>query len=159
MGLANYDFTSIDQMTDVEAKGYYEEKCQTESPDKVFARLLAGTREHCRVLLPWNEKLPSYHEGLTQEIKKEVQKAYKDIIELRRSDKTFIYGDFEVLNKKKNRFVYRRYEGSIEYVIDCNLHKDTCKAYVLSGEYELVYTTKGNGKELSSYEARIWKRK
>ena len=159
MGLANYDFTSIDQMTDVEAKGYYEEKCQTESPDKVFAQLLAGTREHCRVLLPWNEKLPSYHEGLKQEIKAEVQKAYKDIIELRRSDKTFIYGDFEVLNKKKNRFVYRRYEGNIEYVIDCNLYKDTCKSYSLNGEYELIYTTRGNGSELSSYEARIWKRK
>ena len=58
MGLANYDFTSIDQLTDVEAKGYYEEKCKTESKEKVFAELLAGTREHCRVLLPWNENVP-----------------------------------------------------------------------------------------------------
>ena len=159
MGLANYDFTSIEQMTDVEAKGYYEEKCRTESSEKVFAQLLAGTREHCRVLLPWNEKLPAYHEGLIQEMKEEVQKAYKDIIELRRSDKTFIYGEFEVLNKKKNRFVYRRFEGQLEYVIDCNLNKDTCKSYFLKGDYELVYTTKGEGAELSSYEARIWKKK
>ena len=158
MGLANYDFTSIDQMTDVEAKGYYEEKCQTESPDAVFARLLAGTREHCRVLLPWNEKLPSYHEGLTQEIKEEVQQAYKDIIKLRRSDKTFVYGEFEVLNKKKNRFVYRRYDGNTEYVVDCNLNKNACKSYSLNDGYGLVYTTKGEGSELSSYEARIWKK-
>ena len=159
MGLANYDFTSIDQMTDVEAKGYYEEKCRTEDKDKVFAALLAGTREHCRVLLPWNETLPSYHAGLTQDIKEEVQKAYKEIIELRRSDKTFIYGDFEVLSKKKNRFVYRRYEGQKEYVIDCNLNKDACEAYTLGGGYELVYTTNSDKAELSSYEARIWKKK
>ena len=159
MGLANYDFTSIDQMTDVEAKGYYEEKCRTEDKDKVFAALLAGTREHCRVLLPWNETLPSYHAGLTQDIKEEVQKAYKEIIELRRSDKTFIYGDFEVLSKKKNRFVYRRYEGQTEYVIDCNLNKDACEAYTLGGGYELVYTTNSDKAELSSYEARIWKKK
>ena len=159
MGLANYDFTSIDQMTDVEAKGYYEEKCRTEDKDKVFAALLAGTREHCRVLLPWNEMLPSYHAGLTQDIKEEVQKAYKEIIELRRSDKTFIYGDFEVLSKKKNRFVYRRYEGQTEYVIDCNLNKDACEAYTLGGGYELVYTTNSDKAELSSYEARIWKKK
>ena len=59
MGLANYDFTSIDQMTDVEAKGYYEEKCQTMDKDKVFSQLQAGTREHCRVLLPWNENCRS----------------------------------------------------------------------------------------------------
>lgn len=159
MGLANYEFTSIDQMTDVEAKGYYEEKCRTESPEAVFSQLLAGTREHCRVLLPWNEKLPSYHAGLHQDIKEEVQQAYKDIIALRRSDKTFIYGDFEVLNKKKNRFVYRRFEGQTEYVIDCNLHKDVCKAYDLKSGYELVYTTAGKGNEMSSYEARIWKKK
>lgn len=159
MGLANYDFTSIDQLTDVEAKGYYEEKCKTESKEKVFAELLAGTREHCRVLLPWNEKLPSYHAGLTQEIKKDVRDAYQQIITLRRSDKTFIYGDFEVLNKKKNRFVYRRYEGQKEYVIDCNLGKENCKAYAVDSNYELVYTTKGNAAELSSYEARIWKKK
>ena len=111
------------------------------------------------MLLPWNEKLPSYHEGLTQEIKEEVQKAYKDIITLRRSDKTFIYGNFEVLDKKKNRFVYRRYDGNTEYVIDCNLSKDTCKSYFFSGEYDLVYTTKGSGEKLYSYEARIWKKK
>lgn len=159
MGLANYDFTSIDQLTDVEAKGYYEEKCRTEDRDKVFAALLAGTREHCRVLLPWNEKLPSYHEGLKQEIKAEVQDAYKEIIKLRRSDKTFIYGDFKVVNKKKNRFVYRRYQGQTEYIIDCNLVKETCKAHALGSDYELVYTTQGNGPELSSYEARIWKKK
>ena len=159
MGLANYDFTSIDQMTDVEAKGYYEEKCQTQSPEKVFKELLAGTREHCRVLLPWNETLPSYHAGLHQDIKEEVQKAYQDIIALRRSDKAFIYGDFEVLNKKKNRFVYRRKSKNAEYIIDCNLGKDNCKSYNVREGYELVYTSGGNADNLQSYEARIWKKK
>ena len=159
MGLANYDFTSIDQMTDVEAKGYYEEKCRTQKKEEVFAQLLAGTREHCRVLLPWNEKLPSYHAGLHQDIKEEVQKAYRDIIALRRSDKTFVYGDFEVLNKKKNRFVYRRFEGNKEYIIDCNLSKDTCKAHAVNSGYELVYTTGNKADSLNAYEARIWKKK
>ncbi len=159
MGLVNYPFISMEEITDVEAKGYYEEKCQTESADKVFAALLAGTREHCRVLLPWNEKLPSYHAGLHQEMKEEVQKAYRDIITLRRSDKTFIYGDFEVLNKKKNRFVYRRYEGNKEYIMDCNLGKEGCKAYALGSEYELIYTTGSTGEVLGAYEARIWKKK
>ena len=158
MGLANYDFTSIDQMTDVEAKGYYEEKCRTQSPDKVFKELLAGTREHCRVLLPWNEKLPEYHVGLHQDIKEDVQQAYRDIISLRRSEKAFIYGNFEVLNKKKNRFVYRRFMGNTEFIMDCNLGKDTCKSYPLKEGYELVYTTDGKANIMKSYEARIWKK-
>ena len=64
MGLSNYAFTSMEQIKDVEAKGYYNELLEKgKSPEEAFAIILAGTREHCRVLLPWNEKLPSYHEG------------------------------------------------------------------------------------------------
>ena len=49
--------------------------------------------------------------------------------------------------------------GQTEYVIDCNLGKEACKSCVLNDDYEMVYTT-GSGKaELSSYEARIWKKK
>ena len=49
-----------------------------------------------------------------------------------------IYGDFEVLSKKKNRFVYRRFQKQTEYVIDCNLGKDICKAYSLGSGYAYV---------------------
>ena len=88
MGLANYDFTSIDQMTDVEAKGYYEEKCQTQSPEKVFKELLAGTREHCRVLLPWNKTVNPCHEGLKQDIDHKVTTEYMKLIQHRMWIKT-----------------------------------------------------------------------
>ena len=71
MGLVNYDFTSMSQITDVEAKGYYAEQILKKSYKEVFDTIVAGTREHCRILLPWNEKLPSYHEGLKQEINEE----------------------------------------------------------------------------------------
>jgi oligo-1,6-glucosidase len=75
MGLANYAFTSMDQITDVEAKGYYAEHIEKKSHEEVFATILAGTREHCRVLLPWNDKLPEYHTGLKQPTKPEVLQA------------------------------------------------------------------------------------
>jgi len=157
MGLANYDFTSMEQITDVEAKGYFEEQCRSKSKEQVWSEILAGTREHCRILLPWNEKLPSYHAGLRQEMKEEVQKAYKQLIELRKSDKVLIYGEFQVLNQKKNRFVYKRSQGEKSYIIDCNLGKESCKAYIPGEGYQQVYSTAGNGGELSAYEARIWK--
>lgn len=57
MGLTNYDFTSMDEITDVEANNYYDEKVsEGKNPEDVFKIILAGTREHGRVLLPWNKK-------------------------------------------------------------------------------------------------------
>ena len=157
MGLTNYPFTSMDQLTDVEAKGYYQEFLEKMSPEEAFAKLLSGTREHTRVLLPWNDKLPEYHAGLKQEIRSSVTDVYKELIRLRHSDQTFVYGEFTVLNRKKDRFVYKRsYEGA-EYVIDCNLGKEDKKAYIPEG-YQCVFTSKTENATLSSYEARIWKR-
>lgn len=141
MGLANYDFTSMDQITDVEAKGYYSEHIREESEEKVFADILAGTREHARVLLPWNRKLPVYHEGLYQKPKKEVFTAYRRLLGLRHKEKAFVYGAFHVLCRRKNRFVYARaLEGRV-YVVDCNLGRKPCPAFPLKGRWKIVYDT------------------
>ena len=156
MGLTNYGFTSMDQITDVEAKGYFAEYVNQMSEKEAFQKILCGTREHTRVLLPWNEKLPSYHEGLTQKINENVTDAYRELIGLRRKDQTLIYGEFDVLNKKKDRFVYKRSLDGKEYIIDCNLGKEVQKAYVADG-YECIFTTGGKGGTLGAYEARIWK--
>ena len=160
MGLSNYEFTSMEQITDVEAKGLYAELLEKgKTPEEAFRVILAGTREHCRVLLPWNEKLPSYHEGLTQEVDEEVRECYKTLLSLRKADETLIYGDFKVLNRKKNRFTYARSLNGRRYIIDCNLGAKPQKAYVSKGEYELVYTTEAfNEMRLGAYEARIWRK-
>ena len=158
MGLANYDFTSMDQISDVESKGYYEEHIAKESHEKVFKTILVGTREHARVMLPWNKKLPSYHEGLTQTINEEVYKAYKDLIALRHNDETLIYGEFEVLNKKKDHFTYKR-KGKSEYIIDCNLSENVQKAYFPGNDYIQIYPKTDFIKStLDVYEGRIFKK-
>lgn len=147
MGLANYDFTSMEQITDVEAKGYYTEHIGKESKEKVFADILAGTREHARVLLPWNKKLPSCHEGLYQKPKKEVLYAYRRLLRLRHEEKAFVYGSFRVLCRKKDRFVYARaLEGRV-YVVDCNLGAKPCMAFRLKERCKIVYDSAKTGKE------------
>ena len=174
MGLANYAFTSMDQITDVEAKGYYAEHIQSESEEQVFAAVLAGTREHCRVLLPWNEKLPPWHEGLCQEPKKEVTQAYRKLLRLRHEEKTLVYGGFRVLSRKKHRFVYERKLGERTFLVDCNLGAVPCRAYPLREDWKLVYDTeeteegtsvghggtgrRGDRKLLEVYGARIWRK-
>lgn len=155
MGLANYDFTSMDQITDVEAKGYYAEHIRKEPGEKVFADILAGTREHARVLLPWNRKLPPYHEGLHQKPKKEVFAAYRKLLCLRHKEKAFVYGSFRVLCRKKNRFVYARaLEGRV-YVVDCNLGRKPCPAFPLKGRWRIVYDTAGRGKKEREVAANV----
>ena len=156
MGLVNYKFSSMDQVTDVEAKGYYAEYLENMSAEDAFKKILSGTREHTRVLLPWNETLPEYHQGLHQSIREGVTEAYKKLIALRHGDPTFVYGEFEVLNKKKDRFVYARSLDGNKYVIDCNLGKEKRKAFVPEA-YECVFTTKNSLNYLDGYEARIWK--
>ncbi|MBD5456856.1 MAG: alpha-glucosidase [Lachnospiraceae bacterium] len=160
MGLSNYDFTSMDQITDVEAKGYYTEHIKKEPEEKVFAAILAGTREHARVLLPWNKKMPAWHEGLHQEVKEEVYRAYRRLLHLRHEEKAFVYGDFQVLSKKKDRFVYARKLGAKTYIVDCNLGAKPCRAYEMKGCRRLVYDTlqpsEREVRKLQGYEARIW---
>ena len=159
MGLVNYGFTSMEQITDVEARGYYDEHVKKEPAEKVFATILAGTREHARVMLPWNEKLPACHAGLRQEPKEEVLSAYRKLLRLRREEKAFVYGAFRVLDRHKDRFVYARKLGERVYMVDCNLGGKPCRAFSLKGKWKLVYDTvraeERTVRTLQGYEARI----
>lgn len=165
MGLSNYDFTSMDQITDVEAKGYYAEYLETMSPEAAFRKILCGTREHCRVLLPWNTTYPEYHAGLTQEVKKDVFGIYQKLIALRHREEALVYGDFNVIDKRKNHFTYERRLGDEIYVIDCNLSDMPLGGFSPFKEQyvnaKLVFSTLYNAENanqvLLPYEARIWK--
>lgn len=163
MGLANYAFTSMEQITDVEAKGYYEEHIGTESAEKVFATILAGTREHARVPLPWNRTVLPCHAGLHQEPKAEVTAVYRSLIELRKNTRALVYGDFKVVNRKKDRFTYERTLDGESYLIDCNLGARPCRAQTRQGSWEKIYDTAvltdgAESSTLAGYEACIWRR-
>mgnify|MGYP004638545349 FL=1 len=162
MGLANYAFTSMEQITDVEAKGYYKEHIETESAEKVFATILAGTREHARVPLPWNRTVLPCHAGLHQEPKEEVTAAYRRLIELRKNARALVYGDFKAVNRKKDRFAYERTLDGESYLIDCNLGEKPCRAQKRQGSWEKIYDTAARADAetsvLAGYEACIWRR-
>ena len=158
MGLVNYDFSSMEQITDVEAKGYYKELLAKMSEEEAFGRILAGTREHARIPLPWNELPPVYQNLTKQESDEEIMSVYKQLIAMRRLDKTLVYGDFKVLSKKKDRFAYTRSTSFGEYLMDCNLGMDVQKAYPVTADYDCILTTGTQRDTMDAYEVRIWKR-
>ena len=162
MGLVNYNFKSMDEITDVEAKGYFDELLEKgKTKEEAFEIIAKGTREHGRILLPWEETLQTASAIVrSQAPDMEIHETYKKLIALRKEDAALVYGDFTLLSDKKDRFVYKRSLDKREYVIDCNLGKKVRKAYPIEKGFELVYdSAKFEQKNrLNSYEVRIWVR-
>lgn len=158
MGIANYTFSSMDEIEDVESKGYYEEHVDELGMEETFKIICAGTREHARILLPWNETTKNRINLVRQQtIDEEITDTYKKLIALRAGSETLIYGDFELISDKKDRFTYKR-TGNEEYIIDCNLSDKKKKAYVPKG-YMLIFPEKvATIGELQPYEARIFRK-
>ena len=156
MGLINYPFKSVDEIGDVETVNLVKElREKGKSEEEIFKTILAGTREHTRVLLPWNEYLSNYGEHLRQEIHEDITSVYKELIALRKCNEALIYGDFKVLDDSKGRFVYSRVLGDKEFIIDCNLTKESKKAYSANGYKRVFPSMVINKDELKAYEARI----
>ncbi len=159
MGLRNYDFTSIDQITDVEVRGYYQEFLDNGmTPEEAFEKVVAGTREHARIPLPWNKTWLPCHEGLTQKADEDIYKIYHKLIEMRHQEKTLAYGDFTLLSRKKDRFVYERSLGNDSFIIDCNLGARRQPMYEMPEGYKRVFVAGAKAGMLRPYGAVIWKR-
>ena len=121
MGLVNYPFASIDEMTDVEVHGLYNRFMEIMAPEEAFERALSGTRDHARVLLPWNHFPDDYPERMKQTADPVIFGIYKTLIALRKHSSALLYGNFRLLDGRKNHFTYLRRSKKTIYVIDCNL--------------------------------------
>lgn len=162
MGLANYDFTSIEQITDVESKGKYKELCAKMNETQAFKIILSGTREHARILLPWNKKSKNVKFFEAQEIREDVKDAYKKLISLRKENLALVYGNFTLLNKKTDRFTFEREYKGKKFIIDCNLGRKIRRSYKINRDFNLIFDTYASSKDdlsvLMPYEARVYSR-
>jgi oligo-1,6-glucosidase len=152
-GTCNVKFNSIDEINDVESRGLYAEFIKTMPPDKAFKRILAGTRDHSRAPIDWEEFERQRNTAGS------VWRFYRDLIILRRSSYALIYGELEFLYpRKKKLFCYTRRSKGECFYIEANLshHKRRGKkppphAILLFGNYG-----KTVGKTLRPYEARVY---
>lgn len=162
MGLVNYDFKSIDEITDIESRNLYRELVNDGMTEEdAFAKILAGSREHARVLLPWDDRTDVVAEHLRQTPDDAIYNVYHDLIALRKAHPTLIYGKFRVMNDDRNHFTYARYDKSETFVIDCNLSAHRLPSVFRRDDFEPVFTPAylENGADvLSPYEVRIWKK-
>lgn len=55
LGAINGSFTDISQIQDVESRNLYEEFCRTMGEEEALRRILAGTRDHARLMMDWQE--------------------------------------------------------------------------------------------------------
>jgi len=158
MGLTNYHFSSIDEINDVESKNHFrvmtEEKHMT--AEEALSMIQEGTREHGRILLPWNEEAKKTSPLVAQQnIDEEIIALYKKLIKLRHDNPELVYGDFTVIDESKNKFTYRRGDS---FIIDCNLCENKIKAYKVDSDYELIYPETVDNVYCSPYEARIYRK-
>ena len=121
MGLTNYDFAGIEELQDVEIKGFYKTFLETMTPEEAWEKALCGTRDHARVLLPWNDFPADRPERMNQQPDEDITRLYKDLIALRAGSPALLYGRFALLDGRKDHFTYMRTKGDETYVIDCNL--------------------------------------
>lgn len=146
MALVNYPFKSMDDLDDVESKGLYAELIQKMSSEEAFKIILSGTRDHARVLLPWNDNAP-----FKQEPCGEISEFYKEFLKFRRGALEIFYGSFEVLRKDTDLFTYKREYNGISLFVDCNLGAKERKAYKVPAGMEMIFENGVEGDRLNAY--------
>ena len=138
MPAAHYD--SIDDFDDVESLGYYRKYRETLSEEECLEKINFGSRDNARHPMAWDG---SRNNGFTDEgatpwllphnraaeinvkadlaSQKSVYSFYRKLLELRKNNKEFQYGDVEILSKPEDSFfVYIRGIGESKWAVICN---------------------------------------
>lgn len=143
IGMENYPFTSIDQFEDVQAKGQYA-AIPSSQKDAFLKKLIMTSRDNMRTAMQWDDTInagfspvktdilvhPKYKEINVQQQMQDsnsVWQYYKKIIKLKKSNKTFIYGDIVFKDVIDEQVIqYERFDDTNHYLIIVNLGEHEC---------------------------------
>lgn len=156
LGAGNVDFKDISELQDVESLNMYKELIQTKTEEEAFKIILAGTRDHARVMMDWQEVVSQKQDHQS------VYYFYKRLMSLRKKYPVLVYGDVEFVHEKeKNLFTYFRsgdgraednqlvgegQEAGGSFYIECNLSEKPRRRPKRPEGYQAV---------LSNYEERL----
>lgn len=179
IGMVNRHFTSPAQLRDIEAWNLYERLCLTMPAAEAFDRVAAGTRDHARTPMQWNENLfggftegerawmegdGDYHgcnvEGQLRD-SGSVLNFVRRLIALRKENPLFGLGKFRAVNQgRKNLFTYYRYDRDSVFYVECNLGRKPLYVGKRPENMRLVLSGYPIGKQeksLRPYEANLYR--
>jgi len=176
LGMINQDFSSIDELRDVEALNMYEELKDSMGEEGALKRILAGARDHARTPMQWSSgKNAGFSDGVPwiktgtdcmicnaedeMKDKDSVWSYYKDIIKLRSNHKAFTYGSIEIVDKKnKDMFSYYRRDGEEAFFVECHLNEGIKKRKGEPPKGQVVMSNYPDIKDCyRPYEAIVWR--
>ena len=156
IGAQNVKFASINDLQDVESIGLYNELIEKGVMETdAFKRCLAGTRDHARVPMRWDEVANQ------EKDRGSVLCFYRELISLRKKTPELVYGVLEFLDLKDGGMLnFTRTGPGGSYYIEANLRPamrqsaapKTAKLFI--GSYGNDQTSKHS--DLRPYEARVY---
>lgn len=154
LGAVNVPFTDMSQIRDVESINLYEELCRSMSEEEAFRRILAGTRDHARAMMKWQEAEEQ------KEDRDSIYYFYKKLIALRKKYPALIYGKIRITNhSRKNLFTWFRELDGEEFYIECNLsEKPLTRPARPEGFRGLLSSCKEPGRLMQPYEACLYRK-
>ncbi|WP_345946160.1 glycoside hydrolase family 13 protein [Staphylococcus aureus] len=179
IGMTNYPFESIETFNDVAVKNDYQiVKAQGGDVDALLAKYKDENRDNSRTPMQWDDTLnggftdgepwfpvnPNYKTiNVAQQLKDEhsVLQFYKDLIQLRKSNDVYVYGQFDLVDAENSQvFAYTRTLNEKQVLIVGNLTNHEAELTVpfdiSHGEVKLFnYDAKVNLKQLRPYEACV----
>jgi oligo-1,6-glucosidase len=176
LGMINQNFRSIKDLRDVESLNLYDELCQTMNKEEAFAKILAGSRDHARTPMQWdNAQYAGFSSGKPWIMMDEDYKYcnveaqlqdensillfYQKLIKFRKEHKVIYYGDVLFTNQKvRDLFTYYRKDKTETLYIEINLNSVNKKRTKHPKENRLLSNYADESSSiLRPYEANIWK--
>lgn len=178
IGSVNKNFTSIDELKDVESINLYQELLKTMDKDAALRKVLSGSRDHARTPMQWNNtKNAGFTEGtpwiktdedyLAWNVDKQLETEdsilnfYKKLIHIRKNSQALVYGEFVVVERKrKDLFNYFRKLDKDVFYVECNLSAKPKKRYENIKGCELLLSNYLSTESiLRPYEANLYRKK
>ena len=155
LGAVNADFKDIGELRDVESLNLYTELLKTMEPGEAFKKVLAGTRDHARVMMDWEEAARQKRD------RESVYYFYKKLIALRKRYPVLVYGDIRFTDKKKkNLFCYYRDDPNLSFYVECNLSGRIIKRPKRPAGYGGILSNYGfhDKNRMMAYEVCLYRR-
>ncbi|MGL5616080.1 MAG: alpha-glucosidase [Sarcina sp.] len=185
IGMKNVQFKSVDDYDDVKGINIYKERiAEGISEKEAMKELWAVSRDNARTPMQWdssenagftigkswiavNENYKEINVEKQLEDENSIFNFYKNLIKLKKSSETLIYGEYSLIeNTVDNIFAYRRTLNGESYLVLANLgieeeifkfEKTLTNENLIMSNYDLKdYEIRGEVK-LKPYESRVYK--